>query len=80
MDKLICDYSQGICEDGAAILKDGEKMTIEEIVKELREGNRAKVALMPRFWTRDIHVAWSTSLPDLLASFEAIRKWVYNGD
>lgn len=28
-------YSQGVCEDGAAILKNGKKMTIDEIVIEL---------------------------------------------
>ena len=30
------DYSQGICADGAAILKDGQPMTIEQILYELR--------------------------------------------
>jgi hypothetical protein len=30
------DYSQGICENGAAILKDGLPMTIEQILIELR--------------------------------------------
>lgn len=30
------EYSQGICQDGAAILKDGVPMTIEEILGELR--------------------------------------------
>lgn len=28
-------YTQGVCEDGAAILKDGQLMTIEEILDEL---------------------------------------------
>ena len=31
------EYSQGICEDGAAILKNGQMMTIEEILADLRE-------------------------------------------
>lgn len=31
------EYSQGICQDGAAILKDGQMMTVEEIVKELQQ-------------------------------------------
>lgn len=30
------EYSQGICADGAAILKDGVPMTPEEIVRELQ--------------------------------------------
>lgn len=33
------EYSQGVCKDGAAILKDGQPMTIEEILAELR-GNQ----------------------------------------
>lgn len=36
------EYSQGICGDGAAILKDGQPMTIEQIVQELREGQAAR--------------------------------------
>ena len=28
-------YTEGICGDGAAILKDGERMTISEIIAEL---------------------------------------------
>ena len=30
------EYSQGVCENGAAILKNGEPMSIEEILAELR--------------------------------------------
>lgn len=29
------EYSQGVCEDGAAILKNGQMMTIDEIVETL---------------------------------------------
>lgn len=32
---MSAEYSQGICQDGAAILKDGQMMTVEEIVSEL---------------------------------------------
>ncbi|HBJ28854.1 hypothetical protein, partial [Cobetia sp.] len=31
------DYTQGVCHDGAAILKDGMPLTIEEILEVLRE-------------------------------------------
>ena len=31
-------YSQGVCEDGAAILCNGERMTVDEIVAKLNEG------------------------------------------
>jgi hypothetical protein len=34
------EYSQGVCEDGAAILKDGLPMTIEQILNELRSAQR----------------------------------------
>jgi hypothetical protein len=30
------EYSQGICQDGAAILCDGEQLTIEQILARLR--------------------------------------------
>lgn len=30
------EYSQGVCQDGAAILCNGERMTIEEILARLR--------------------------------------------
>lgn len=30
------EYTQGVCQDGAAILKDGQPMTVEQIVEELR--------------------------------------------
>lgn len=30
------EYTQGICQDGAAILCNGEQITIEEILKRLR--------------------------------------------
>ena len=31
------EYTQGVCQDGAAILEDGKMLTIEEIFKKLRE-------------------------------------------
>jgi len=34
------EYTQGIASDGATILKDGQPMTPEEIVKELQHGRR----------------------------------------
>jgi len=34
------EYTQGICGDAAAILKDGQMMTIEEIVSQLSNLNR----------------------------------------
>lgn len=34
------EYTQGICEDGAAILRDGQPMTVEEILEALRSGDQ----------------------------------------
>ena len=31
------EYSQGTCQDGAAILKDGVPMTPEEVIAELQD-------------------------------------------
>lgn len=39
------EYSQGVCQDGAAILKDGQMMTIEEILRELNNHKRLSEAL-----------------------------------
>ncbi len=30
-------YTEGICQDGAAILKDGEQITVDQILRELNE-------------------------------------------
>ena len=40
------EYSQGVCGDGAAILKDGQPMTIEEILSKLREYELFKTELV----------------------------------
>lgn len=37
------EYSQGIGHDGAAILKNGKPMTIEEILEDLRTGQSASI-------------------------------------
>jgi hypothetical protein len=34
------EFSQGVCGDGAAILRDGIPLSIEEILALLREGNQ----------------------------------------
>lgn len=36
------EYTQGICEDGAAILRDGQPMTVEEILDALRDSEQLK--------------------------------------
>ncbi len=33
---VVREYSQGVCQDGAAILCDGAQMTVEEILARLR--------------------------------------------
>lgn len=37
----MAEYSQGVCGDGAAILRDGQRMTVDEIVAELNGLYRA---------------------------------------
>ena len=39
-DESKTDYSQGVCHDGAVILKNGEPMTPEQIVSELKAAQR----------------------------------------
>ena len=39
------EYTQGICQDGAAILANGEMITIEQILEGLRKGEEYKSAL-----------------------------------
>jgi hypothetical protein len=57
------EYSQGVCEDGAAILKDGLPMTIEQILTELRSAQKPSavvpegLALVPAIATREIEDA-----------------------
>jgi hypothetical protein len=57
------EYSQGVCEDGAAILKDGLPMTIEQILNELRSAQKPiavvpeGLALVPAIATREIEDA-----------------------
>ena len=36
MSNVMREYSQGVCGDGAAILCDGKRMTIEEILARLK--------------------------------------------
>lgn len=39
------EYSQGICDDGAAILRDGQPLAIEEILQRLRQRDELLAAL-----------------------------------
>ena len=48
------EYSQGVCQDGAAILKDGQMVTIEEILAELN--NHEKLVETLDEALTDIHV------------------------
>ena len=37
----MAEFTQGICFDGAAVLKDGKQMTIEEIIRDLKKSDEA---------------------------------------
>lgn len=39
------EYTQGVCQDGAAILKDGQQMTVDEILSELRQSSQIREAV-----------------------------------
>ena len=39
------EYTQGVCHDGAAVLKDGNMMTIGEIIEELRMGEEYYISI-----------------------------------
>ena len=39
------EYTQGVCQDGAAILRDGKPLTIEEILDGLRHADELAEAL-----------------------------------
>ena len=41
-------YTQGVCDDGAAILCDGQPLTVDEVVSRLNHANRPKPA--PEGW------------------------------
>jgi len=62
------EYTQGICMDGAAILKDGEMLTIEEILEGLRAGEEAKQQA----------TAYRISLENLEASLPKVRAAAVN--
>ena len=42
----IFEYSQGVCGDGGAILRNGKQITIEEIIGLLREHERMRQTLI----------------------------------
>jgi len=38
------------------------------------ENERLRMLLNPRQWTKEMHDAWHSNLPDMLRAFEALRK------
>lgn len=48
-------YTQGVCADGAAILKDGVMMTIEEILAELNTRPGYKWKTFEEWWAGNCH-------------------------
>ena len=55
------EYTQGACHDGAAILKDGQMMTIEEIIAELRGIDRLRADIKRIEKLFNYPDAWDTS-------------------
>lgn len=68
------EFTQGVCADGAAILKDGVMLTVEEIIELLRQGDRLMGAGEPVAWVEEYEderfVHWRDKSPDLVAHIE----------
>lgn len=87
---VLRQYTQGAMEDGAAILCNGNMMTIDEIVKRLNEleadANRYRYIKNNQVWRRtgtltdeDSHAIVGCKFP-YLANFEAKSMLDYNID
>ena len=46
------EYTQGVCQDGAAILKDGQMMTIDQVLEELRENVGLRLQVEMKIFSR----------------------------
>lgn len=60
------EFTQGICTDGAAILKDGVMLTVEEIIELLRQGDKLMGGGEPVAWmyfVNGVHVNFSSFEP-----------------
>ena len=47
------EYTQGVCQDGAAILKDGQMMTIDQVLEELRENVGLRLQVEMKIFSRE---------------------------
>lgn len=73
-------YTQGVCEDGAAILKDGQPMTIDEIVSELNAQQWIPVSeRLPEENSNNILVYFDDG-EFTVADFEKWDKGKYKGE
>lgn len=63
------EYSQGVCEDGAAILCNGEPITIEEILQRLRQRDELLAAIT---LARDMFIANGLDI-NLRNTFETMQ-------
>ena len=50
------EYTQGICQDGAAILENGQPLTIEEILERLRSAHAVNHGLDASYLVDGCHV------------------------
>jgi len=59
MSNEIPEFTQGVCEDGAAILIDSQPLSIEQILDRLRSGekaNRVAIEMWEMFYGQNLHV------------------------
>jgi hypothetical protein len=76
------EYSQGVCSDGVAILKDGKPMTAEEIIEELKAGQKnAQLALDFSNIINDLVVGNQSAWIEWQrgGGAEKAMVWVHNG-
>lgn len=76
-EQIRAEYSQGVCGDGAAILKDGQPMTIDEIVAELNQAAHAGYAKSHEALEQELSVMHATvaSYSSATEALKALIDW-----
>ena len=85
-------YTEGICNDGAAILEDGEMITIDQILKELNAADKGQAVLSNStnwlkrkddYWERrckaaELFMASHVAAPDITNDMARnYREWLH---
>ena len=75
------EYTEGIMNDGAAILKDGVQMSVSEVIAELNRANALEEALRPiaKMWidTKAVFIGEGEELPiGISIDVVSLPQWV----